>query len=427
MLLKYTPYWWDAAPLRAATNEPLSTSVDVAIVGSGYTGLTAALVLARAGVSVAVLEAGQIGEGASSRNGGMVGPSFHKLGVKGLTAKYGQTRANDILKESVGFVDFLANFLKTEGIDADFKQVGRFRGALNSTDYDGMARDLENLQTACGVSGHMVTAADQHLETGSARFCGGMVYDKDGGLHPGKYHAGLREKVLAAGVQLYSGAAVLDIDRTAGSYTLKTARGSMTAQKVAICTNGYTGKQFGQFHKKILPLRSALIATSELPAEVMDRLMPSKRMYVDSRRIIAYYRPSPDGKRILFGGRASGYVEQPDKNVKILRASMAEIFPELKSAELSHAWSGLVAYAFDHTPHLGQLDGLHFAMGYCGSGVARASYFGTKLGYKILGDTEAGRTSFDDIPLPDQIFYSGNPWFMPAILTWHRLADKLGF
>jgi glycine/D-amino acid oxidase-like deaminating enzyme len=174
-----------------------------------------------------------------------------------------------------------------------------------------------------------------------------------------------------------------------------------------------------------LPIRSSLIATEELDPGLMDELMPTRRMYGDSRRVMAYYRPSPDGKRILFGGRATS-ADKPLANARKLRVSMLDVFPALEKTRITHSWSGLVAYAFDHVPHLGQHDGLWYAMGYCGSGVARASYFGTKLGHKMLGNTEEGATAFDDLPLETKPLYTGNPWFMSPIIQWHRMLDRLG-
>ena len=154
--------------------------------------------------------------------------------------------------------------------------------------------------------------------------------------------------------------------------------------------------------------------------------MPRKRLYGDSRRLVAYYRPSPDGTRILFGGRASSLRDNPRANARQLKQSMTQIYPELSPVGISHVWSGLVAYTFDHVPHLGQIDGAFYAMGYCGSGVARSSYFGRKLGFKILGSSEA-ETSFDDLNFETHPLYFGNPWFMPLVLGWHRFADRLGW
>jgi len=207
---------------------------------------------------------------------------------------------------------------------------------------------------------------------------------------------------------------------------MSTPKGNVVAERVAVCTNGYTGKQFPDFNRRVLPLRSAMIATEELPPELIAKLMPKRRMYGDSRRMVAYYRPSPDGKRILFGGRATGQKDNPIGNSKQLRRSMVEIYPELSNVKISHVWSGLVAYTFDHAPHIGQRNGLYFAMGYCGSGVSRASYFGNKLGHKMLDHVELGRTAFDELPFLTKPLYSGDPWFMPAILNWHRFLDRLG-
>jgi len=424
--MKTTPYWWEEAPREPASNMTPPANVDIAIVGAGFTGLSAALVLARAGLSVAVFEAGQLGEGASSRNGGMVGPSFHKLGIAGLKAQFGAEKTNEILRESVGFVDFLEDFLKTEGIDAEFKRTGRFLGALKPAHFETMAVGLEELQTACGVKGEMVPAGDLENETGSDKFYGGLVFHQDGGLHPGKYHSGLVDKVREAGVLLFDHTPVEKVEKSAAGFAISTSKGQTIADQVAICTNGYTGSAFGEFKRRILPLRSALIATEPLAPEVMNRLMPKGRMYGDSRRLVAYYRPSPDGSRILFGGRATGLKDTPEKNAALLHRSMSEIYPELGNTEISHVWSGLVAYTFDHSPHIGKIGGLHFAMGYCGSGVARSTYFGKKLGHKILGQEELGHTSFDDMPLKGKAFYNGSPWFMPMVLGWHRLADRLG-
>ena len=170
-----------------------------------------------------------------------------------------------------------------------------------------------------------------------------------------------------------------------------------------------------------------MIATEPLGAARMNELMPTARMYGDSRRVMAYYRPSPDGSRILFGGRASGPGDRPVANARDLRKMLVEVFPSLADTKITHSWSGLVAYAFDHVPHLGEANDLWYAMGYCGSGVARASYFGTKLGHKMLGQADEGRTAFDDLDFDTRPLYTGNPWFMPAIVRWHRLIDDLGF
>lgn len=424
--MKDHPYWWDAAPRLQEAPQELPAEVDALIIGGGFSGLNAARVLARAGKSVLVCEAGFAGCGASTRNGGMLGPSFHKLGVEGLKAHYGADRANGILKESIGFVGFLQQLLGEEGIDCEFRRSGRFRCASQPSHYEQLARDLEPLVAATGIDAEMVPKNRVREEIGTDRFHGGVRYSIDAGLQPAKYHDGLVRVFRQAGGLFVTNTGVRAVERAGNGYRVATSTGTVAAGQVAICTNGYTGKVTPWFRRRVLPIRSSIIATEPLDPELMSELMPTRRCYGDTRRVMAYYRPSPDGTRILFGGRATS-ADHAMNNASLLRKSMLDVFPQLEWTRITHSWSGLVAYAFDHVPHLGEHDGLFYAMGYCGSGVARATFFGTKLGHKMLGDKEAGKTAFDDLPFDTRPLYTGNPWFMPAIIRWHRFIDQLGF
>jgi len=424
--MKDQPYWWDTAPRVDEAPQELPGEVDVLVVGGGISGLNVGRVLAKSGQSVLVCESGFTGYGASTRNGGMLGPSFHKLGVEGLQAHYGVDCANGILKESIGFVSFLQELLGEEGIDCEFRRSGRFRGASRPSHYEQIARDLESLIAATGVDAEMVAKKDVRAEIGTDRFHGGIRYSNDAGLHPAKYHDGLVRVFRQAGGILAANTEVNGIDRVENGFRVTTSNGDVRAGKVAICTNGYTGKVTSWFRRRILPIRSAIIATESLGPDRMHELMPTRRVYGDTRRVMAYYRPSPDGTRIIFGGRATS-ADHAARNATVLRESMLDIFPELDKTRITHSWSGLVGYTFDHVPHLGEHDGLYYAMGYCGSGVARATFFGTKLGHKMLGQEEEGRTAFDELPFNTRPLYNGVPWFMPAIIRWHRLVDQLGF
>ena len=424
--MKTQPYWWEAAPRPAIHETELPTQVDALIIGGGFSGLCAARILSRAGKSVLVCEAEQLGFGASTRNGGMLGPSFHKLGVQGLTAHYGIERTHALLRESVGFVDFIRDLVAEEGIECEFRRTGRFRCASRPGHYETMARELDPLIETTGIVAEALPASRVKEEIGTDLFHGGIRYEIDGGLHPGKYHDGLVNIVVQAGATIAANCPVLKIDRDSDSYRVLTSRGEIRAGQVAVCTNAYTRSVTQWFRRRIIPIRSSLIATEPMAPELMEELMPTGRMYGDSRRIQAYYRPSPDGRRILFGGRATS-ADLPQRNAELLRQSLLEIFPQLEKTRISHSWSGLVGYSFDHIPHLGQQDGLFYAMGYCGSGVARSSYFGTRLGHKMLGNVEEGACAFDDLPFKTRPLYSGKPWFLPAIIRWHRWIDRLGF
>lgn len=423
--LKSEPYWWADAPRNVADEQDLPQQVDVLIVGGGFSGLCAARVLAKSGKSVLVCEAETIGFGASTRNGGMLGPSFHKLGIAGLTACYGTDRTHAILRESIGFIDFVADLIDAENIDCDFQRSGRFRCASRPEHYEQMSRELAPFVDEVGLAAEMIPAARIRQEIGTDKFYGGAYYHDDGGLHPAKYHDGLVRAVCLAGAQIAAATRVTGLRREQHGFSVSTTRGTVAAGQVAICTNGYTGPITPWLRRRILPIRSTMIATEVLAPELMQVLMPTQRMYGDSRRVMAYYRPSPDGKRILFGGRAAGSADNALANARDLRRFLVEIFPQLEDTPISHVWSGLVAYTFDHAPHLGEHDGLFFAMGYCGSGVARSTFFGDKLGHKMLGDGQ-GETAFDDLPFVTRPLYTGRPWFMPAIIHWHRLLDRMG-
>ena len=167
-----------------------------------------------------------------------------------------------------------------------------------------------------------------------------------------------------------------------------------------------------------------MIATEALPEGLMDRLIPKNRIVSDTRKVVFYYRASPDRQRILFGGRVSHQETDPRVSGPKLHADMAAIFPELATVRISHSWCGFVAYTFDELMHLGKHDGLHYAMGYCGAGVGTSSYFGMRIGQQVLGLKE-GQTALDGLAFQTRPLYSGNPWFLAPSVAYYRLRDRL--
>lgn len=391
--------YWDEVPAPDTGTSPLPATCDVAIIGAGYTGLSTALHLARAGRHVVVLEAGGIGAGASSRNGGMVGPSFHKLGSAGLQARYGADKTLAIMREGMNALDHFEQFVAAEQIECDLQMCGRFRGARTVADYDATARECEWLNSNLGLPFEMIPKAAQYREIGSDFYQGGVVYSRDGGIHPRKLVVGLAKRALEAGVQIVPHCPVTAIQRESTGTALQTSQGVLSAADLVMATNGWSDRRTPQVHNRIIAIPTAGVATQELPTQMMANLTPKGRMMGESGRVFMWFRPTPDGKRFIFGGRIGTPGGPIAKQQRAFAASARRVFPQLAEVEFSHVWSGNVAYTADHSPHLGKIDGVWFAGGYCGSGVTRSLYFGMKLARKILGQKGA-ETAFDDLPFP---------------------------
>ncbi len=419
---KTTPYWWEAAPRPELPEEPLPPKADVAIVGSGFTGLSAALDLARAGRSVLVLDAGDAGFGASSRNGGMVGGQL-KWSYTDLKAMYGQPKAVALVREAQASLDYAKDLIEREQITCHLQKVGMFLGAHRPRHYESMARDLELTRKEAGIDAEMVPAGGSQGEVATAAYHGGKIYPKSAGVHPALYHQGLLERARNAGVRIAARSPVTDIARGLDGFTVTTPRGRVKAGQVVVASNGYTGPVAQDLRRRLIPIGSYMIATEPLPPATMARLFPTNRMIADTKKILYYYRPSPDRTRVLFGGRAAVWETDTRVSGRTLHRFMRGIFPELADVKITHSWTGNVAFTFDRLPHTGVRDGIHFAMGYCGSGVAMATYLGHQTAGRILGKPES-RTAFDDLEFPTRAWYGGDPWFLPLVAMWYRVQDR---
>jgi glycine/D-amino acid oxidase-like deaminating enzyme len=228
-----------------------------------------------------------------------------------------------------------------------------------------------------------VSRSEQHQELGSDAYHGGLLYPRHASVDPARYHRGLLQTAQTAGAIVRGHCAATGITRKSTGFEVATERGTLRAGDVIVATNGYTTGLTPWLQRRIIPIGSYIIATEPLPNDLMDRLSPKDRIASDTRKVVYYYRPSPDRKRILFGGRVSANETDPHISGPRLYEDMCRVYPELRAYRISHSWMGTVAYTFDELARTGVHDGVHYSLGYCGSGVSMESYLGIRAGPKF--------------------------------------------
>ncbi|MAC80026.1 MAG: FAD-dependent oxidoreductase [Rhodobacteraceae bacterium] len=419
--IRHQSYWLDDLGQAPETGGALPQKVDVLVIGAGYTGLSAAIQTAGAGRTTLVLDAGAPGFGCSTRNGGQVSTSI-KPSLGKLSAKFGEKKARAIRQTGVDALAWLGDFVDSHRIDCDFRRCGRFHAAHTPGHYDMLTRDAEKMHREEGIESIVIPRAEQHAEMGTDTYFGGIVYPRHCSVQPAKLHRGFLDLAMGAGAQVMGHNAVTGIGRSGQGFEVTTQKGKVQARDVIVATNGYTGGIVPWVQRRVIPIGSYIIVTEDLPQETIDRLFPTDRIASDTCKVVYYYRATPDRRRILFGGRVSSRETDTDASAPLLYENMCRIFPELRGCAISHSWSGTVGYTFDEMAHTGVHDGIHYALGYCGSGVSMAGYLGMRVGQKVLGLAE-GRTAFDDVPAPTRPFYTGRPWFLPAAVSYYRWLD----
>ena len=418
-------YWLGTAPMPTGTPGELPSRVDVAIIGAGFTGLSAARTLAKGGATVAVLEANSIGWGASSRNGGMVLTGL-KLDPGTLANRYGIETTRRMYSASLGSIDVVEQIVREENIDCNFSRCGHLEVACKQSHFDSYARSAEVIAKEFSHQLRIVRRSQLSEEIGSGIYFGGMVDETSAGLNPARYVSGLAQSALRAGASIYENARALQITRTSGrDFQVKTNRGDLFAREVLIATSGYTSNATPNLQKKIIPIGSLIITTEPLPDSLARELSPRNRMIYDSKHYLHYYRLTPDN-RMLFGGRAAFFPETETTihtSAEILRRDMIKVFPQLRDTKIEFAWGGTLDFCFDTMPHAGRSDGMYYALGYAGHGVAMATYLGTKIAETISGgpsDIPFANIAFPGAPLG---LYNGKPWFLPFAGAYYKVLD----
>jgi glycine/D-amino acid oxidase-like deaminating enzyme len=418
-----TPLWQEGLSARLE-EAALPASVDVLIVGAGYTGLSAARETAKAGFSTLVLDAAVLGEGCSGRNGGQVAHSI-KPAFAQLRAAHGERRAHAICREGFAAMDYLRSLAVDERLEFDWRQQGCFYGAHTVRHFEHMAYEAAHQPAGLEQRISIVPRAEQHAEIASDFYQGGCVYEDDASVQPMRLLLALLARARAAGALVQECCRVEALQRLKDGFEARTGRGLVHARRVLIATNGYTGTLSPWHRRRVIPIGSYQIATERLGSEYVRGLIPHARNIVDTRRVVVYFRPSVDGERIIFGGRAALAERDPIACVPRLRSMLARILPPLRSVRITHAWVGWVAYTFDTMPHLGGHDDLYFCMGYCGQGVPTAPYFGRRIGQQMAGLAE-GRTPLDGLAFPARPYYFGVPWFLAPSIWLYRTLDAVG-
>jgi glycine/D-amino acid oxidase-like deaminating enzyme len=422
-------YWLTTAEMPATDPTlPLPDRVNVAIIGAGFTGLSAARTLAKLGAKVTVFEAETIGWGASSRNGGMVLTGL-KLGVNQLMSMYGRERTQRMYAASLATIDCVEQLVREEGIECDFTRCGHLEVACKQKHFDDYARQVEVIAREFNHKLRIVPKAELHSEIGSSVYYGGMVDEVSAGLNPARYVGGLAQAAIRAGATVYENTRIEKIAREKrqgmARWRITTSRGSLWAREVFVGTSGYTGAATPALRKRLIPIGSYIVTTEVLPDALARELSPRNRMIYDSKNYLYYYRLTPD-QRMLFGGRAAFFPETENsirQSAEILRRGMIDVYPQLRDVKVEFVWGGTLDFAFDIMPHAGQMDGIYYAVGYAGHGVAMATWQGQQIAKMMAG--EKPENPFVGIPFPGAPLglYNGNPWFLPLAGAWYKFLD----
>jgi glycine/D-amino acid oxidase-like deaminating enzyme len=423
--MKLTSYWLDTSePFRSATAGPVEGSCDVAVIGGGLTGCSAALALAKKGARVVLLEAETIGHAASGRNGGMCNNGFAQdYGT--MSAKLGKEVANKLYRAFDAGVDMVERLVMEEQIDCSFARTGKIKLAAKPEHYDKLARSQELLAANVDPDTEMVSRADLAGEVGSDRFHGGLIFRKGGGMHVGRFVRGLAEAAARRGVEMHERTPMTGLRPVpGGGHHIDTPKGRLHAAQVLLASGTSHTGPLGWIRRRIVPVGAFIIVTEPLRKETLGRLLPRRRMAVDTKNLVNYFRTTPDN-RLLFGGRARFAVSNPNSDAKsgaILQAALHEVFPSLRQVRIDYCWGGMVDMTRDRLPRAGERNGIFYSMGYSGHGTQMSTLMGT-----IMAEVMDGRADLNpwkDFDWPAIPGHVGPPWFLPLVGAYYRLKDK---
>ncbi|KVU46185.1 FAD-dependent oxidoreductase [Burkholderia ubonensis] len=424
--MKFDSYWLDTRPaFRAGCEGPVEGCADVAVIGGGFTGLSAALALAQRGVSVVVLEAAQIAGEASGRNGGQCNTGVAQ-DYASLVARIGAEPARQFYRAYENAVRSVEAIVAEHAIDCDFRHAGKLKLAAKPKHFEGLAKTFDVLRREVDPDIELIEPSRIRDEIASDGFYGGLLQRNGVQMHMGKFGVGLAQAAVRAGARIYEQAAVTRLERIDGErHAITCTRGTLVADRVLVATGASQHGPFAWFRRRIAPVGSFIVVTEPLPDAQLNRLFPHRRAYVTSRQIGNYFRVTPDN-RLLFGGRARFAMSSPRSDAKsgeILRAGMAGYFPELADVRLDYCWGGLVDITADRLPRAGQHDGLYYSMGYSGHGVQMSVHMGRVMADVLYG--AAASNPWRELDWPAMPGHFGHAWFLPFVGAYYRMQDFL--
>ena len=396
---------------------------DVAIVGGGYAGLSAALTLARAGRSVHLFERLRPGEGASTRNAGVASARLAR-GLTELGESHGKPAAQAAFQEAQEAWNALAIFIQDEGIPCDFEVGGALYGALWPHQLDHMAREAEFCQQHLGVDAHTVIGPQMADEIGSERYLGGLIRPDVATLNPARLHMALLALAMDAGVHIHGETGVTRIHQNNnGEHELQTMRGRTRTKVVVVASNGYGDKADPWLNRRIIAVPTGMIATEQLDANTIGELLPRLKVVGDTRRLAHTLRLSSDRSRILFSGLSSMGARNEDAIANVLKRELVRIFPQLEQLRVTHSWSGYDGYTRTRVPQIYNRNGIRYVVGFSGAGLVLSHWLGRKAAWQILGDERGGTVFAGDVPSSMPLL-AGKSWFLPSVSNYLRMRDQ---
>jgi glycine/D-amino acid oxidase-like deaminating enzyme len=416
-----------AQPAPALQSLEGERQCDVVIIGAGYTGLSAAHHIARSGREPLIVEANTLAWGASGRNGGVVSPKF-RVGFPTLMSRFGRDTALQMYYTGYAAVDSLVEMVETLGLSGAELRLGGHIAAAHNVHALGALESTANWikRETGGTSSRMISADQVREMTGSATFCGGLLTPRAGGIHPLNYARGMARHLVERGVKIFINSPAEQVRREGERVIVQTPQGRVSAKQVIYATNGYSDqtRATDTLHRRLIPFRSAIIATEPLPPHVLAALMPGGQVCGDTKRMLRWFRVI--GDRLIFGGRGAFGKSDSQGAFDALQRSMGDVFPILRDRAIAYRWSGLVAMTLDYLPHAGQLDERsYYAIGYNGGGVAMSTWMGMQLAAMTAGEkVELGLLAGERFnPIPLHAFRAPG---VRLAAGWQQLLDVIG-